>query len=32
MKRLHGLRQDPWRDLAKVRQKLPDLDTLRGRG
>src|SRR4029077_21270944 len=32
MKRLRGLRQDPWQDLAKVRQKLPDLATLRRRG
>ena len=31
MKRLRGLRQDPWQDLAKVRQKLPDLGTLRKR-
>jgi bifunctional non-homologous end joining protein LigD len=31
-KRLAGLNQDPWRDLAKVRQKLPDPDTLRRRG
>jgi len=32
MKRLRGLKQDPWQDLAKVRQKLPDLETLRRRG
>jgi bifunctional non-homologous end joining protein LigD len=32
MKRLRGLKQDPWRDLAKVKQKLPDLETLRRRG
>jgi bifunctional non-homologous end joining protein LigD len=32
MKRLRGLKQDPWHDLAKVRQKLPDLETLRRRG
>jgi bifunctional non-homologous end joining protein LigD len=32
MKRLNGLKQDPWHDLAKVRQKLPDLETLRRRG
>src|SRR5262249_28384116 len=31
MKRLRGLKQDPWRDLANVQQKLPDLDTLRRR-
>jgi bifunctional non-homologous end joining protein LigD len=32
MKRLRGLKQDPWHDLAKVKQKLPDLETLRRRG
>jgi bifunctional non-homologous end joining protein LigD len=32
MQRLRGLKQDPWHDLAKVRQKLPDLETLRRRG
>ena len=32
MKRLRGLKQDPWGALAKVRQKLPDLETLRRRG
>jgi bifunctional non-homologous end joining protein LigD len=32
MKRLNGLNQDPWGALGKVRQKLPDLDTLRRRG
>ena len=31
MKRLRGLRQDPWGDLGKIRQKLPDLATLRRR-
>jgi bifunctional non-homologous end joining protein LigD len=31
MKRLRGLKQDPWEKLAKVRQKLPDLETLRRR-
>jgi len=31
MKRLNGLKQDPWQDLAKVRQKLPDINTLRRR-
>jgi bifunctional non-homologous end joining protein LigD len=31
MKRLRGLKQDPWRELARVRQKLPDLETLRRR-
>jgi bifunctional non-homologous end joining protein LigD len=32
MKRLRGLKQDPWHDLAKVRQKLPGPETLRRRG
>ncbi len=32
MKRLRSLKQDPWRDLTKARQKLPDLETLRRRG
>jgi bifunctional non-homologous end joining protein LigD len=32
MKRLQGLKQDPWRDIGRVRQKLPDLGTLRKRG
>jgi bifunctional non-homologous end joining protein LigD len=32
MRRLNGLKLDPWGDLAKVRQKLPDLETLRRRG
>jgi bifunctional non-homologous end joining protein LigD len=32
MKRLNGLKQDPWQDLPKVRQKLPDLATLHRRG
>jgi bifunctional non-homologous end joining protein LigD len=32
MKRLRGLKKDPWQELAKVRQKLPDLATLRKRG
>ena len=31
-KRLRGLKHDPWRELARVRQKLPDLETLRRRG
>jgi bifunctional non-homologous end joining protein LigD len=30
-KRLSGLKQDPWADIARVKQKLPDLQTLRGR-
>ncbi|HLH87140.1 MAG TPA: DNA ligase D [Xanthobacteraceae bacterium] len=29
MKRLDGLKQDPWSDIGRVRQKLPDLATLR---
>jgi bifunctional non-homologous end joining protein LigD len=32
VKRLRGLKQDPWHDLTTVRQKLPDLETLRRRG
>jgi bifunctional non-homologous end joining protein LigD len=32
LKRLQGLKQDPWRDIGRVRQKLPDLATLRRRG
>jgi bifunctional non-homologous end joining protein LigD len=32
MKRLRGLKQDPWQDLSKARQKLPDLETVRRRG
>ena len=32
LKRLQGLKQDPWRDIGRVRQKLPDLETLRRRG
>jgi len=31
-KRLGGLKQDPWRDIGRVKQKLPDLRTLRKRG
>jgi bifunctional non-homologous end joining protein LigD len=31
MERLRGLKQDPWEELGKVRQKLPDLQTLRRR-
>jgi bifunctional non-homologous end joining protein LigD len=30
-KRLAGLKRDPWRDIARVKQKLPDLRTLRAR-
>ncbi|HUI96916.1 MAG TPA: DNA ligase D [Xanthobacteraceae bacterium] len=32
MQRLRGLNQDPWRDAARLRQTLPDLNTLRKRG
>jgi bifunctional non-homologous end joining protein LigD len=31
-KRLAGLKQDPWRDIARVKQRLPDLAELRKRG
>jgi bifunctional non-homologous end joining protein LigD len=31
-KRLASLKQDPWREMARARQKLPDLRTLRKRG
>jgi bifunctional non-homologous end joining protein LigD len=31
-RRLRGLKQDPWRDIAGVKQQLPDLRTLRKRG
>jgi bifunctional non-homologous end joining protein LigD len=31
-KRLRGLNQDPWEEIARVKQKLPDLQTLRKRG
>lgn len=30
-KRLSGLKQDPWRDMGRIRQRLPDLRTLRKR-
>src|SRR3984893_5968965 len=30
-KRLGGLKQDPWKEIGRVKQKLPDLRTLRGR-
>src|SRR5215467_11497255 len=30
-KRLSGLKQDPWKDIGRVKQKLPDLRTRRGR-
>jgi len=32
IKRLRGLKQDPWKDIGRVRQKLPDLQSLRERG
>ena len=31
-KRLNGLKRDPWADMSKVKQKLPDLQALRKRG
>jgi len=31
-RRLAALKQDPWREMARTRQKLPDLRTLRKRG
>jgi bifunctional non-homologous end joining protein LigD len=31
-KRLASLKQDPWQDIARVKQKLPNLQTLRKRG
>jgi bifunctional non-homologous end joining protein LigD len=31
-KRLGGLKQNPWKEIARVKQKLPDLRTLRKRG
>lgn len=31
-KRLGGLKQDPWRDIGRVKPKLPDLRALRKRG
>jgi len=30
-KRLRGLKQDPWKDIGRVKQKLPNLRALRGR-
>jgi DNA primase len=30
-KRLGGLKQDPWKEIGRVKQKLPDLRTLRNR-
>jgi bifunctional non-homologous end joining protein LigD len=32
MKRLSGLKQDPWQDIGRMRQKLPSVETLRKRG
>jgi bifunctional non-homologous end joining protein LigD len=31
-KRLRNLKQDPWKDIARIDQRLPDLQTLRKRG
>jgi bifunctional non-homologous end joining protein LigD len=31
-KRLRGLKQDPWEEMGRVKQKLPDLRALRKRG
>jgi bifunctional non-homologous end joining protein LigD len=31
-RRLGSLKQDPWRDIARVKQRLPDVRTLRKRG
>jgi bifunctional non-homologous end joining protein LigD len=30
-RRLAGLKRDPWQDIARIKQKLPDLRTLRAR-
>ena len=30
-KRLGGLKQDPWKEIGRVKQKLPDLRTSRSR-
>ena len=30
-RRLSGLKQDPWKDVGRLKQRLPDLRTLRGR-
>jgi bifunctional non-homologous end joining protein LigD len=30
-RRLSGLKQDPWKDIGRIKQKLPDLRTLRKR-
>jgi bifunctional non-homologous end joining protein LigD len=30
-RRLKGLKADPWKDIGKVKQKLPDLKALRGK-
>ncbi len=32
MRRLGSLQQDPWQDIGRMRQKLPDVGTLRKRG
>jgi bifunctional non-homologous end joining protein LigD len=31
-RRFGGLKQDPWKDMLRVKQKLPDWRALRGRG
>jgi len=30
-RRLAGLKRDPWQDIARIKQKLPGLRTLRAR-
>ena len=30
-RRLSGLKQDPWKDMERLKQRLPDLRTLRRR-
>jgi bifunctional non-homologous end joining protein LigD len=32
MKRLEGLKQDPWANIGRLRQKLPDVASLTKRG
>jgi bifunctional non-homologous end joining protein LigD len=32
MTRLSGLKQDPWKDIGRVKQALPDARTLRAHG
>jgi bifunctional non-homologous end joining protein LigD len=31
MKRLKGLKHDPWQDIGRIKQRLPSLQALRGR-